>query len=242
MKLSVPPLPGRLSGIEIDLYEHVVHYRDTFGKTSMTIISWALLVVGAAAATARSDDAGRGDVRPESKLWIEGGSNVHSWSCKATTFESHVDVDSVDAPSNESSAGAERVRRVGVKIAVRNLKCGNGRMESDLYRALKASDPSIPSSIVGVFEALRAPAKDESHIDTEGTIAVAGVEKAVRLRITMERSADGTVVARGSVPLRMTDFGVTPPTGLFGLIRSHDEVVVRFEVVIAKRAGLVASR
>jgi len=74
------------------------------------------------------------------------------------------------------------------------------------------------------------------------TIVVAGVEKGVRLRVTRERLDDGTVVARGSVPLMMTDFGVTPPTGLFGLIRSHNEIVVKFEVVIAPQTGLVVAR
>jgi hypothetical protein len=170
----------------------------------------------------------------QNKLWIEGGSNVHDWSCKARSFEAHVDVDSVDASSNEASLGAEHVKRVSVNVPVRNLSCGNGRMERDLYHALKADDPTTPSFIIGVFDALRAPQQGISYIDTEGTITVGGAQKGTRLRITMERRTDGTVVAHGSVPLLMTDFGVTPPTGLFGLIRSRNEIVVRFEVVVGR--------
>ena len=94
---------------------------------------------------------------------------------------------------------------------------------------------------MGIFDAVRTPELHDPHVDTEGTIAVAGVEKCVQLRIATERLADGSVIARGTVPLLMTDFGVTPPTGLFGLIRSHNEIVVKFEVVIAARTGLVAT-
>lgn len=205
----------------------------------MTMLSAALVVAGATAALAQPTDTDRPNAGPARKLWIEGGSNATDWSCKAATFEAHVDLDSLRQSDDESSVDAERVKRISVKVAVRNLKCGNRRMEADLYRALNANDPSTPSNIIGVFDALRAPAKGDTYVDTEGTIAVAGVQKGVRLRVTMERLADGAVVARGRVPLRMTDFGVTPPTGLFGLIRSHNEIVVKFEVVIAGPTGLL---
>lgn len=198
----------------------------------MMLSAAALIVVGATAVAAHPASTTRPDPRPEGKLWIEGGSNVTNWSCKATTFEAHTDLDSLQSSGDESSVPAEHIKRISVKVAVRNLKCGNGRMEKDLYTALKANDPSTPSFIVGVFDALRVPEKGKSHIDTEGTIAVVGVQKGVRLRITTDRLADGTVVARGSVPLLMTDFGVTPPTGLFGLIKSKNQIVVKFEVVI----------
>jgi polyisoprenoid-binding protein YceI len=172
--------------------------------------------------------------RSASTLWIQGGSNVHDWTCRTQTFEAHIDVDTAHDDSAEPSLGAQHVKRVSVKVPVRNLSCGNGRMERDLYHALKADDPATPSYIIGVFDALRAPEAGVSYIDTEGTITVAGVEKGTRFRITMERRADGTVAAHGRVPLLMTDFGVTPPTGLFGLIRSKNQIVVKFEIVMAR--------
>jgi hypothetical protein len=114
-------------------------------------------------------------------------------------------------------------------------------MESDLCRALKADDASVSSDIVGVFNALRAETQPTT-LHTQGTITVAGVAKDVRVRIAVEHLADGTVKARGSVPLLMTDFGVTPPTALLGLVRSHNEVVVKFELIIANTSGRIAAR
>lgn len=204
----------------------------------MTTVAAALLVAGATSASAQPAGMEHRAAAQDSKLWIEGGSNFRDWSCKAATFEAHVDLDSTLTSVGESAVGAEKVRRIGVKVAVRDLKCGNRHMESDLYHALKADDPATPSYIIGVFDALRAPDKGESHVDTEGTIAVAGVEKGVRLRVSMERLADGSVVARGSAPLLMTDFGVKPPTGLLGLIRSYNAITVKFEVVIPTQAGI----
>lgn len=142
-----------------------------------------------------------------SRVWIEGGSNVADWSCKATKFDARVDS-----------------THVTVRVAVRDLKCGNPKMDHDLYAALKASDPASPSWIVAEFGAKVGEA--------EGTIQVAGNERSVTAQITTEKAADGTMRARGSVPILMTDFGVKPPVGLFGLIRAKNAVVVKFDLVI----------
>ena len=56
----------------------------------------ALLTVIAAAARAQDT---RVVVGPESKLWIDGTSNLHGWTCKATTLDAAVDLDAALAAS-----------------------------------------------------------------------------------------------------------------------------------------------
>lgn len=202
----------------------------------MMISALALFMTSALTQTAQSADTVRLDVAPGSKVWIEGGSNLRDWSCKAAAFEARVDIELAHASHDASMDLSEIIQRVTVKVVVRDLKCGNRKMEADLYRALKADDPSTPSHILGIFNASSNAPRQGATLETEGTIAVAGVEKGVQVRITIERLADGTVKAQGQVPLLMTDFGVKPPTGLFGLIRSHNEVVVKFELLIAPPA------
>ena len=200
------------------------------GSTRVRAVLMLLLVNGAVVALGQAPDRGRHDLHQDSKVWIEGGSNLGDWSCTATTVEARIEADPSAGRDESSLAGL--IRRVSVKTAVHDLKCGNKRMEKDLYRALKADDPSVPSHIVGVFSA-SSGSKDSAAVETEGSITVAGVEKSVHVRIALERLADGTIKARGAVPLLMTNFGVTPPTGLFGLVRSHNEIVVKFELVIS---------
>jgi hypothetical protein len=140
-------------------------------------------------------------------VWIEGRSNVASWSCRATKFDAWVDS-----------------THVGVRVAVRDLKCGNRKMDQDLYAALKASDPKSPSWIVAQFAAHSG--------ESEGRVEVAGIERVVTARIATELTAEGILRASGALPLLMTDFGVKPPVGLFGLIRSKNEITVKFELVM----------
>lgn len=189
------------------------------------------LLTFATTAAAQARDTVRVDTGHGSRVWIEGGSNVADWACRATTFDARVELDA-SAPRVESVT--EGIRRVSVKLSARDLKCGNRKMEHDLYAALKANDPANPSWIVAAFNTIGRPSAD--NVDTQGTLLVAGVEKYVETRITTERLADGTLRARGAVPLLMTDFGIKPPVGLFGLIRSKNEIVVKFELVIGARA------
>jgi len=195
------------------------------------------LLVGVGGAAAQSPGAVRLDVRPGSTLSIDGSSNFRNWSCKAATFEAHIDVDTTFAARDARQPLTEIVRQVSVKVAVRDFHCGNSAMENNLYKALKADDPSTQSNIVGVFSAVHGAAGQGPTFETEGSITVAGVEKSVRVHIAVERLADGTIKAQGGVPLLMTDFSVKPPTGLFGLIRSRNEIVVKFDLVIAAHAG-----
>lgn len=148
---------------------------------------------------------------PQGRVWIEGTSNVARWSCRAERFAARVD------------SG-----RVSLQVAVRDLSCGNRRMDHDLFAALRASSPQSASSIIAVFGI-----DDGQSGTSSGTLEVVGVKRTVRAEVTVELAADGRLRARGAVPLLMTDFGVRPPTGLLGLIRARNEVVVRFELVIA---------
>jgi len=47
---------------------------------------------------------------------------------------------------------------------------------------------------------------------------------------------DGTVIAKGSVPIKMTDYGIKPPTALFGRLKTGDDVKVNFELSIGAKA------
>lgn len=77
-------------------------------------------------------------VSPDSRLWIEGGSNLHAWSCTASTFDATIDVD--EAMLKARPAFQTVLRRVRVTVPVRNLKCNYGGMDNNLYKALKADE------------------------------------------------------------------------------------------------------
>jgi polyisoprenoid-binding protein YceI len=194
----------------------------------------AAALLGALAAGAAAQTTARIAVSPESKLWIEGTSNLHGWSCKAEKFEAAIELDAA-AVAELASATPKALKRVEVKVPVKALKCGHGGMDDNLYKALKADDTSEITYILATFDAAPGEA-GEFTLKTNGTLAIAGKENKLTMDVVATRLPDGTVKATGMVPIKMTDFGIKPPTAMFGTLRTGDEVKVNFALTVGPRA------
>lgn len=84
-----------------------------------------------------AQETARVAVAPESRLWIEGTSNLHGWSCKAEKLEAEIDLDAI-AVAQPATAASKALKRVQVRVPVKSLKCGHGGMNDNLYKALYA--------------------------------------------------------------------------------------------------------
>lgn len=165
-------------------------------------------------------------VRSDSRLWLEGSSNIRDWTCKATTMEATIDVDEVG-----SAIHTHAIRGVFVKVPVRMLKCGDRHMEAEMYSALKAPRSEV-TYIVARFDGIPQSNARGELMDTPGQLTVAGVERTVRMAVRSERLSDGSYRARGTVPILMTDFGIKPPRPWGGILRTADKVLIQFEIFI----------
>jgi len=48
------------------------------------------------------------------------------------------------------------------------------------------------------------------------------------MKVSAERTSDGKAVAEGEQTLLLTDFGITPPSFMFGTLKVGNEVKVKF--------------
>lgn len=196
----------------------------------------ALALTALFAAGAAKGQSVRFSVAPESKLWVEGGSNLHDWHCQASSMDAQIEAEKAILDSAPAPA---LLKKVWVKVPVRNLKCGSGKMEDNLYKALKADAAPQISYILGSFEV--QPGQSDSYtLKTVGTLTIAGTEKTVNMDVTTKRQPDGSLRANGELQLLMTDFGVKPPTALLGTLRTNNEVKVKFELLVAPQAVAAA--
>jgi polyisoprenoid-binding protein YceI len=179
-------------------------------------------------------------VQQDSKLWIDGGSNLHSWTCKAATVDGTIDADPAIGKAG-SPMLPKLLQRVQVKIAVASLKCGEKKMDANLYKALKADDQPTISYILGSFESVPGAAADSFMLKTVGKLTIAGVERSVTMDVSAIRLANGSIRAQGSLPIQMTEFGIKPPTALLGTLRTKDKVTVNFDLVVSQRTIAAAT-
>lgn len=186
----------------------------------------------------------------QSTLVLAGSSNVTDWRCSGHSLEGRL---TVAAPIEKINAVIDRIEdgNIGVwmndpsqgrfpepsfrlRVPIETLRCGNAVMERDMNRALKAgAHPAIEFRFIGL----------RSHIEHDidrnvyrariaGQLELAGVQREIELMIRAERIAPDRFRIRAEMPVRMTDFGITPPTALLGIVKAHDELTVRFDMTL----------
>jgi hypothetical protein len=201
----------------------------------LVLVTASLVIANVASAQPR--DTVRVDVGHGSQVWIEGSSNVTDWRCKAMAFDARVEL----LPTSDREDITAALRAINVSVAVRDLKCGNRKMEHDLYAALRATDPTTPAYIRGRFDVI-ADSVNGNNLSTRGPLVVAGIERTVNVPVVTNLETDGAIRARGAVRMLMTDFGIKPPVGLFGLIRSRNEITVKFDLMVSSRTVALPQR
>jgi polyisoprenoid-binding protein YceI len=100
-------------------------------------------------------------------------------------------------------------------------------MDRRLAEELQAD--THPAIVYTLTTAAVDAAEDGFTVAAEGTLQVAAGSQPVALTVTGQALPDGQFQLKGSVPLRMTDFGVEPP-GFMGMT-TGDEITVFFNVI-----------
>jgi polyisoprenoid-binding protein YceI len=199
----------------------------------IVLTSLVMLVITATSSPAQSIAHASADatplrleVRADSRLWLEGSSNVRDWRCDATSLDASIDLD-----ASAERSGDTRVRRVQVRVPTYSLTCGRSQMDRIMYKALHVDDEPDCRQIVGRFDVIADDEMRQSLV-MQGTLRVAGVERIVRVPVQLEQMRDGTIRARGALPILMTDYGISPPTALFGVLRTENRIIVKFDLLV----------
>lgn len=166
------------------------------------------------------------------KITIDGTSNVHDWTASTATVRVTRAklATGVGGPAFwDAVVKPGAVEAFEVTIPAAKLTSPRSGLDKNMHKALKVEQhPDIVFRLKG----LTAKAGTPGAFTAAGTLRVAGVDKDVSLDITLGRSAQGLVV-KGTTKLLMTDFGIEPPSALFGTVRSAPEVTISFQTVLS---------
>lgn len=177
-------------------------------------------------------------IRPESRLWIEGGSNVHAWRSDATEIQGFINTGALFAGYlgtglGEAGFAVNDSPQVEVFIPISGIRSGHRIMDKITRDALKANlQPKIHYQLLSAELVGRADGADgQFQFRTIGALAVAGETITAVMTVTVRIEADGLLFAEGQLPMRMSSFGISPPVALLGMLKTHDEVTIHFRLV-----------
>ena len=152
--------------------------------------------------------------KPELK--VMGGSTLHDWEMVASTASGKAQI-TLDNQNIQAISLAE------VTMKTTALKSGKDQMDGITYKALKAEkNPNISFKLIS-FKSLGG-----NRSSVTGNLTIAGTTKPVTFE--MQSLVKGQIVElKGETTFKMTDFGVTPPTAMFGTIKTDDNIKISFK-------------
>jgi polyisoprenoid-binding protein YceI len=198
-------------------------------KMKKTLITVSALIAVTATAGAQSASAIRLRLDPTSEVTIEGTSSMHAFHCKTNKINAYVDVD--PGYAKDLTKVARPIVSVKVKIVVRTLSCGNGQMDKNMYGTLDADKNPLIKYTMSNYDILDGTKSPAAFVaNTTGSLTIAGKEKVINMKINAERLSDGKATAQAEEAILMTDFGIKPPSFMFGTLKVGNEVTVKFNL------------
>ena len=194
-----------------------------------TLFTLSALMAAATTAGAQSASAIRLRLDPVSEVTIEGTSSMHAFHCKTNKIMAYVDVD--PGYTKDLTKIARPIASVKVNIVIRTLTCGNTQMDKNMYSTLNADANPIIRYTMSGYDILDGSSKPSTFTaNTNGTLVIAGKERSIAMKINAERLSDGKASAQGEQDVLMTDFGIKPPSFMFGTLKVGNEIKVKFNL------------
>ena len=190
----------------------------------------ALSVYGAGVAASSPSDARLPLTLSSGRVSIAGTSNIHDYTASTTNvrvvqMELAEGVKGPDFWDEIVKPGA--IGSFEVAIAAGSLSSPREGIDKNMYKALKVTEfPHI------TFRLIRFDGGEPGMLRATGVLKIAGVEREVTLNLKTERH-DATFTVKGAVTLLMTDYGITPPKALLGMLKTDPKITVTFETVLA---------
>jgi len=169
-------------------------------------------------------------IMPGSTLAIAGFTNISHFVCFSSN-ESSLDAFQIDF--GQQNNRILTFSGVELKISVFSIDCGNRLMNRDLQHSLGGRN--FPYIEIQVLEATRI-----SHNSQTGNgrarvlvdISMNGRSRKSYFMVEFNGSNPSEFSVIGSKKIKMTDFGITPPSPVMGLVKVNDEVSIQLNLIV----------
>ncbi len=186
----------------------------------MSAKTWLLVLFGMGGSYVQAQDLPI-LLEPDSKVWLQGSAGPVGFSCTAEKLD-------VTGSVHLARVGHENLV-LNVTIPIQTIDCGLDGINRDMRKALKSNRyPSITYSL----DSYRLMGeKGLGHwVETKGKLTVAGVTKDVTIRLLGHPDQRKGMRITGVHELDMTDFDITPPSPMMGLIKVNKHLDIHFDV------------
>jgi len=160
----------------------------------------------------------------QSKVTVAGTSNLHEWSVTADALHAEL---AVPGGFLDGAGGAPTGT---FSLAAHQLRSDKDRMNKLMWEALKVDQhPTLQFELKGAR--LKSASGAELALEGDGVLELAGVQRPVTVPLTVRRDGERLIV-QGELPVQMSDYGISPPTAMFGALKTGNKVVITISATL----------
>ncbi|MBL6764755.1 MAG: YceI family protein [Verrucomicrobiae bacterium] len=166
--------------------------------------------------------------QPGSTMRIVGTSTIHDWHAESKLIGGRFECPA-DFPA-KAEAGPVALT-ADTMIMANSFSCSSGSaMDKVMRGAIKADEHRFIRYTLKEAT-VKETGTDGVVVSTKGDLSVAGISKPVTMDVTVKPGEANKLTFSASTQLKMTDFGIQPPSPAvaLGLIKTADEVTINFE-------------
>jgi len=168
-------------------------------------------------------------VQNESTLTIQGKSNVNTFGCDAVRYNKPDTI--LCSPEDPTSKLV--TLKGSLEIGIDKFDCHNKILTSDLRKTLKADQ--YPTLTVKFLTLERSPLIESNKDCLRGWVEIdlAGTSRRFEINYTFAKSNSPYIQLNGKRTFNFSDFKLTPPRKLGGLIKVEDSFNVDFRLILS---------
>jgi hypothetical protein len=151
---------------------------------------------------------------------VAGKSNVHDWTMIGENPVCEASFGPVSADGVPKSLGS-----LNFSVKAKNLKSESESMNNRTYKAI---DFKLREASITPLQ------KNKFSVNATGTLTIAGVSKVINLVVSGEVKADNTIVCTGQEKIKLTDYGIQPPSFMLGAMKVGNELTILFTLNLKK--------
>ncbi|MEQ9310253.1 MAG: YceI family protein [Balneolaceae bacterium] len=158
-----------------------------------------------------------------SKLRINGTSNVNDFEC---IYEDPIRTDTLTY-SVEFEETSVKLEGDDLTLKIESFDCGKRGINRDFRKTLKSDVyPNIDIELLSVVSQSNIPAL--ANVAT----TLGGITKEYTVELKDYTFENGIATVSGTNTINMSDFNISPPTALFGLIKVKNQIEINFNLII----------
>jgi len=161
-----------------------------------------------------------------STLEVEGTSNIHDWEITAENQQGKLIAELDQGQLVE-------INKLDFIVKAESLKSGKSSMDKNTYKALNTDKYSQIVYTLTKVNNIDCTTQGKCKVTTTGNLTIAGTTKPINITFDAQVS-ESKIILKGNKTINMIEFGIEPPTALFGTITTGEKLNIKFQSYFTK--------